>query len=110
MRMLSVPRTRRMLLALAAVAVTITALSVAPPAMAQRSTSTITQADCDAGRIVRRGVRLSRAECQRLIGQRVPFARSGMDAWIFVVLGAAALGGAFVLVRRRQILKVRLQA
>jgi hypothetical protein len=97
-----------MLLALAAVAVTITALSVAPPAMAQRST--ITQADCDAGRIVRRGVRLSRAECQRLIGQRVPFARSGMDAWIFLVLGAAALGGAFVLVRRRQILKVRLQA
>jgi hypothetical protein len=108
--MSSVPRTRRVLLALAAVAATIAALSVAPPAMAQSSTSTVTQADCNAGRIVRNGVRLSQAECNRLVGQRVPFARSGMDAWIFVVLGAAFLGGAVVLVRQRRIVKVRLQA
>jgi hypothetical protein len=109
MRRLNATRTRKLVLLLAAVATTIAAMSMAPPAMAQ-STSQITQADCNAGRIVRRGVRLSRAECQRLVGQRVPFARSGMDAWIFVVLGAAFLGGAVVLVRRRQALKVRLQA
>ena len=109
MRRMSATRTRKLLVLLAAVATMIASMSVAPPAMAQ-STSEITQADCAAGRIVRRGVRLSRAECQRLVGQRVPFARSGMDAWIFVVLGVAFLGGAVVLVRRRLALMVRLQA
>jgi LPXTG-motif cell wall-anchored protein len=106
---LSAIRTRKLLLLLAAVATVIASMSVAPPAMAQ-GTSEITAADCAAGRIVRRGVRLSRAECQRLIGQRVPFARSGADAWIYLVVGAAFLGGAFLLVRRREAVKVRLRA
>src|SRR3954451_17421471 len=33
------------------------------------SPSVVTQADCDAGRITRNGRTLSRAECERLIGQ-----------------------------------------
>jgi hypothetical protein len=65
------------------------------------NTSLITQADCNAGRITRHGRTLSRAECQRLIGQRVNLAGTGFEAWIFGVAGGACLLAAAALRRRR---------
>lgn len=54
-------------------------------------TSVITQADCDAGRIRRGGRTLTRAECQRLIGQRVNLANTGFEAWMFAGAGSLCL-------------------
>ena len=63
--------------------------------------SVVTQADCDAGRVQRNGRTLSRSECQRLIGQRVNLADTGLDAWIFGVAGGTCLLAAIGLRRRR---------
>jgi LPXTG-motif cell wall-anchored protein len=84
--------------------VTAVALIVtAAPAMAQ--TSTVTQADCDAGRIKnKQGETLRGAACERLIGQRVRLAQTGFEAWWLLLGGVACIGGAAALrVRRRPV-------
>ena len=83
--------------------VTVVALVVtAAPAMAQGS-STVTQADCDAGRIKdKQGNTLRGERCERLIGQRVRLAQTGFEAWWLLLGGVACIGGAAALrVRRR---------
>jgi LPXTG-motif cell wall-anchored protein len=81
--------------------VTAVALIVtAAPAMAQ--TSTVTQADCDAGRIKnKQGETLRGAACERLIGQRVQLAQTGFEAWWLLLGGVACIGGAVALRVRR---------
>lgn len=64
-------------------------------------TSVVTQADCDAGRVQRNGRTLTREECQRLIGQRVNLADTGLEAWIFAAAGGLCLLAAVGLRRRR---------
>jgi hypothetical protein len=64
-------------------------------------TSVISQADCDARRITRRGRRLSREECERLIGQRVSLADTGFEAWMVGAAGLVCLLGAVALRRGR---------
>ena len=106
-------RGRIAVLAISALVIVTAMFAVAPPAPAQTSGaqgSIITRSDCEAGRITRRGVRLSRQECLRLVGQRVRLANSGFDAWIVVAGGVMLLGGAAVLYRRRRTLGMRLQA
>jgi LPXTG-motif cell wall-anchored protein len=83
--------------------VTAVALAVtAAPAAAQK-TSTITQADCDAGRIKdKQGNTLRGERCERLIGRRARLAQTGFEAWWLLVGGVACIGGAVALrVRRR---------
>ena len=63
-------------------------------------TSVVTREDCDNRRIRRRGRVLSREECERLIGQRVSLANTGLDARIIGVAGLACLLGAAMLRRR----------
>jgi hypothetical protein len=63
--------------------------------------SVITQADCNAGRIRRGGRTLSRAQCQRLIGQRVNLAGTGFEAWILFVAGGACMLEAVALRRSK---------
>ena len=77
--------------------VTCVALVVtAAPAMAQ--TSTVTQADCDAGRIKNKEGTVLRGEaCEKLIGQRVRLAQTGFEAWWLLVGGVALMGGAVAL-------------
>jgi LPXTG-motif cell wall-anchored protein len=105
---LAIPRVRYWLVGLVAILALTLTLSVAPPASAQRS-SVITREDCERGRIVRRGVRLSRAECLRLVGQRVRFAQSGFETWLVVGGGLLLLTGAAVFYRRRRVLVARVQ-
>jgi LPXTG-motif cell wall-anchored protein len=78
--------------------VTCVALVVtAAPAMAQ-STSTVTQADCDAGRIKnKQGETLRGEACEKLIGQRVQLAQTGFEAWWLLLGGVALMGGAVAL-------------
>ncbi|MEA2475345.1 MAG: hypothetical protein QOE06_3260 [Thermoleophilaceae bacterium] len=64
-------------------------------------TSTITQADCDAGRIRRNGRTLTGAECRALIGQRVNLAGTGFDARIPLMAGLMLIGAGFGVRRRR---------
>lgn len=82
--------------------VTAVALVVtAAPAMA--ATSTVTQADCDAGRIKNKQGTVLRGEaCEKLIGQRVQLAQTGFEAWWLLLGGVACIGGGVALrVRRR---------
>ena len=95
-------RRLRGMLALAALVTAVALVVTAAPAMAQK-TSTVTQADCDAGRIKdKRGNTLRGERCERLIGQRVRLAQTGFEAWWLLVGGIACIGGAAALrVRRR---------
>ena len=61
-----VVRSARRVSAILAVAV-LGALLMAVPAMAQQST--ITQADCDAGRITQNGKRISQEACEARVGE-----------------------------------------
>jgi LPXTG-motif cell wall-anchored protein len=90
-------------LALVVVIATMGVLASAVPAFAQKST--VTQADCDAGRIKdRSGNTLSRARCEALIGQQVDLADTGFEAWMVGLGGVALLGGAVALgIRRRPV-------
>jgi LPXTG-motif cell wall-anchored protein len=92
----------RGMLALAALVTAVALVVTAAPAMAQ-GTSTVTQADCDAGRIKdKQGNTLSGERCERLIGQRVRLAQTGFEAWWLLLGGVACIGGAVALrVRRR---------
>lgn len=95
-------RRLRGIVALAAVVTAVALVVTAAPAMAQ-GTSTVTQADCDAGRIKdRQGNTLRGERCERLIGRRVRLAQTGFEAWWLLVGGVACIGGAAALrVRRR---------
>ncbi len=85
---------------LIAVLVVLGALALAPTAVAQ--TSTVTQEDCNAGNITRNGQKLTQAECERLIGQRVNLASTGFPAWALILGGLGLVGvSGFLVVRRR---------
>ena len=88
--------------ALVALVTAVALVVTAAPAMAQ-STSTVTQADCDAGRIKdKQGNTLSGERCERLIGKRVRLAQTGFEAWWLLLGGVACIGGSVALrVRRR---------
>lgn len=87
--------------ALVAIVSAIALVATAAPAMAQ-GTSTVTQADCDAGRIKnKQGETLRGEACEKLIGQRVALAQTGFEAWMFLLGGVALMGGAVVLRVRR---------
>ena len=91
--------TKRFMALVAALAV-MGSLVLASVAMA--ATSTVTQADCNAGNITRNGQKLSQAECEKLIGQRVNLASTGFPAWTLLVVGAGLVGVAgFLVIRRR---------
>jgi hypothetical protein len=89
------------LIALVVLVASIGVLASAVPAFAAKST--VTQADCNAGRIKdRSGNTISRARCEALIGQSVDLASTGFEAWMVGLGGVALLGGAVALqVRRR---------
>ena len=91
----------RLLIAAACCALALLALPAASSAQTGSGTSTVTQADCDAGRIQRHGRTLTRAECQKLIGQRVNLAQTGFEAWMFAAAGGLCLLAGFGLRRRR---------
>ena len=94
-----VGRSARRLSAILAVAV-LGAMLMAVPAMAQQST--VTQADCDAGRITQNGKKLSQEACEARIGQNARLADTGFEAWIVGLGGVALMAGAgMVLMRRR---------
>jgi LPXTG-motif cell wall-anchored protein len=76
------------------------ALLMAVPAMA--ADSTITQADCDAGRITQNGKRISQEACEARIGQSVRLADTGFEAWIIGLGGVALMAGAGVVMMRRR--------
>jgi LPXTG-motif cell wall-anchored protein len=88
--------------ALVALVAAVALVATAAPAMAQ-STSTVTQADCNAGRIKdKQGNTLSAEKCKALIGQRVRLAQTGFEAWWLLLGGVVCIGGAAALrVRRR---------
>jgi LPXTG-motif cell wall-anchored protein len=90
------------MIALVALVTAVALVVTAAPAMAQGS-STVTQADCDAGRIKdKQGNTLSGERCERLIGRRVRLAQTGFEAWYLLLGGVACIGGAAALrVRRR---------
>ena len=92
----------RGMVALLALVTAVALLVTAAPVMAQGS-STVTQADCNAGRIKdKQGNTLSGERCERLIGQRVRLAQTGFEAWWLLLGGVACIGGAAALrVRRR---------
>jgi LPXTG-motif cell wall-anchored protein len=92
----------RGMVALLALVTAVALVVTAAPAMGQGS-STVTQADCDAGRIKdKQGNTLSGERCERLIGQRVRLAQTGFEAWWLLLGGVACIGGAVALrVRRR---------
>ena len=95
-----VPRRFRGITALLALVTCVALVATAAPAMAQ--TSTVTQADCDAGRIKnKQGETLRGERCERLIGQRVQLAQTGFEAWWLLVGGVALMGGAVALRVRR---------
>lgn len=97
-----VRRRLRGMIALVALVTAVALVVTAAPAMAQGS-STVTQADCDAGRIKdKQGNTLSGERCERLIGRRVRLAQTGFEAWYLLLGGVACIGGAAALrVRRR---------
>jgi LPXTG-motif cell wall-anchored protein len=87
-------------MALMAVVVVVASLAFAAAAMAQ--SSVVTQADCDRGNITRNGRTLTKAECEKLIGQRVNLASTGFPAWALLVGGLGLVGAAgFLVIRRR---------
>ena len=89
------------ILALVVLVATVGVLATAVPASAQKST--VTQADCNAGRIKdRNGNTISRERCEALIGQRVDLANTGFEAWMVGLGGIALLGGAVALQMRRR--------
>ena len=94
-----VVRSARRLSAILAVAM-LGALLMAVPAVAQQST--ITQADCDAGRITQNGKKLSQEACEARIGQSVRLADTGFEAWIVGLGGVALMAGAGVVLMRRR--------
>jgi LPXTG-motif cell wall-anchored protein len=83
---------------------------MAAPALAATTTTTVTQADCNAGRISRHGVTLTKAQCEALIGKRVRLAHTGVrlahtgfEVWIIAAIGGALIlgcGSALILRRR----------
>jgi LPXTG-motif cell wall-anchored protein len=75
-------------------------LMMAMPVAAQ--TSTITQADCDAGRITQNGKTISGSACEARIGQKVNLASTGFEAWMLGVGGVVLMGGAAVVLMRRR--------
>ena len=93
-------RTRRAFVLFVLVAALGAMALAAPVAMAQ--TSTVTQEDCDAGRITRNGKQLSQSECEALIGQRVNLAQTGFEAWILGLGGLALMAAGGVVVLRRR--------
>lgn len=97
-----VRRRFRGMAALVALVCMVALVVTAAPAMGQ-SSSTVTQADCNAGRIKdKQGNTLSGERCERLIGQRVRLAQTGFEAWYLLVGGLVCIGGAAALrVRRR---------
>ena len=85
---------------LVALITAIALIATASPAMAQ--TSTVTQADCDAGRIKNKQGTVLRGEaCERLIGQRVRLAQTGFEAWMLLLGGVVLMGGGVALRMRR---------
>ena len=102
--MTNLRRRFRGMVTLVALVTAVALIVTAAPAMAQ-GTSTVTQADCDAGRIKnKQGETLRGAECERLIGQRVQLAQTGFEAWWLLLGGVACIGGAVALrVRRRPV-------
>jgi LPXTG-motif cell wall-anchored protein len=97
-----VRRRFRGMVALVALVTAVALVVTAAPAMAQ-GTSTVTQADCDAGRIKdKQGNTLSGDKCEALIGKRVRLAQTGFEAWWLLLGGVVCIGGAAALrVRRR---------
>lgn len=96
-----VRRRFRGMAALVAIVTAIALVATASPAMAQ-GTSTVTQADCDAGRIKnKQGETLRGQACERLIGQRVRLAQTGFEAWMLLLGGVALMGGGVALRMRR---------
>jgi LPXTG-motif cell wall-anchored protein len=92
----------RGMVALVALVTAIALVATASPAMAQSGTSTVTQADCDAGRIKnKQGETLRGEACERLIGQRVRLAQTGFEAWWLLIGGVALMGGGVALRMRR---------
>ena len=92
----------RGMVALCALVTAVALVVTAAPVMAQ-STSTVTQADCDAGRIKdKQGNTLKGERCERLIGQRVRLAQTGFEAWYLLLGGVACIGGAAALRMRRR--------
>lgn len=95
-------RRLRGMAALLALVTAVALVVTAAPAVAQE-TSTVTQADCDAGRVKdRQGNTLRGERCERLVGRRVRLAETGFEAWWLLLGGVACIGGAVALrVRRR---------
>ena len=89
------------LLALVVLVASMSVLATAVPAFGAKST--VTQADCNAGRIKDRNWNtITRARCEALIGQSVDLASTGFEAWMVGLGGITLLGGAVALqVRRR---------
>jgi LPXTG-motif cell wall-anchored protein len=85
--------------------VTAVALVVTAAPAAAQETSTVTQADCDAGRIKdKQGNTLRGERCERFVGRRVRLAQTGFEAWWLLLGGVACVGGAVALrVRRRPV-------
>ncbi|HEX8053933.1 MAG TPA: LPXTG cell wall anchor domain-containing protein [Thermoleophilaceae bacterium] len=97
-----VRRRFRGMIALVALVTAVALVVTAAPVMAQ-STSAVTQADCDAGRIKdKQGNTLKGERCERLIGQRVRLAQTGFEAWYLLLGGVACIGGAAALRMRRR--------
>jgi hypothetical protein len=91
-----VRRRFRGLATLVALVTAVALIATAAPAMA--ATSTVTQADCDAGRIKnKQGETLRGEACERLIGKRVQLAETGFEAWWLLLGGVACIGGAIAL-------------
>ena len=89
-------RSRRVAGLIAVITAFAVLMSVAP-AFGQ-GTSTVTQADCDAGRIKnKQGETLRGEACEKLIGKRVRLAQTGFEAWWLVVGGIVCIGGAAAL-------------
>lgn len=60
--------------------------------------STITQNDCQQGRIRdTAGNTIPIARCEKLIGKTITLASTGFEDWIVAVAGVACLAGAFAL-------------
>ena len=97
---LTTVRLGKAILALVALAATLAVMALASATPAQAGTSTITRADCEAGRITVNGRTLSRSECLARVGQRVNLSGTGLDAWMIALLGGAALAGGVALRRR----------
>ena len=92
---------RRLPAAVVALVVAVAVLAAVAPAFA--ATTTVTQSDCDNGRIKdTHGNTITGKRCDRLVGKRVKLAKTGFEAWWLVAGGVACLGGAVALrVRRR---------